>query len=88
MFLETELVSPSSGWYFSQAKGQRSRFGKHHIISACAASVLPMFKQFSRDLKMYSGFGLILNQIKFSFGSCLAEPIENRLQLYLEYSKF
>lgn len=43
--LETELASPSSGWYFFQAKGQPSHFGKHHIISACAASVLHTFKQ-------------------------------------------
>jgi len=41
--LHTELASPS-GWYFSQAKGQTSHFGKRHITSACAASVLHTFK--------------------------------------------
>jgi len=42
--LETEFASLSSCWSFSQAKGQTSQFGKHHIISACAASVLHTFK--------------------------------------------
>lgn len=42
--LETELASHSSGWYFPQAKGQTSHFGKRHIISVCAASVLHTFK--------------------------------------------
>lgn len=42
--LEAKLASPFSGWSFSQAKGQMSQFGKHHIISACAASVLHRFK--------------------------------------------